>query len=344
MGSYNSINFTKLIVNGIPYNKAYMGNNLVWEKKVDYSKEYFCVEALENCEVTFTPFNPIQIIYYITDEEITSSEIYNGIQNGTLSYGSFNADSTTTSSFVSLTTGKKLYIIGDKENIGGSTKRSVFSFSGRVNLLGNIMSLSHGMTTNTHVLTIPSELPNKNFNSSYTYQFGCLFHNNSTIEDTGNLILPATILANFCYYYMFNGCTGLTTAPSLPATTLANFCYYYMFSNCTSLTTAPSLLPAMTLQNGCYNGMFYKCSTLTTAPLLLATTLTDYCYSQMFYNCTSLNYVKAMFISGTNETMNAQNWLNGVSATGTFVKNSEATWSNIEWGIPTGWTVETASE
>jgi uncharacterized repeat protein (TIGR02543 family) len=34
---------------------------------------------------------------------------------------------------------------------------------------------------------------------------------------------------------MFYGCTGLTTAPSLPATTLADFCYEYMFSGCTAL-------------------------------------------------------------------------------------------------------------
>lgn len=240
-----------LYYGGNEISKAYMGNNLVWEKVIDYSKEYFCVEALENCNVTFTPFNPIQIIYYIADEEITSNEIYNGIQNSTLSYRIFNADSTTTSSFVSLTTGKKLYIIGDKENIGGSTKRSVFSFSGRVNLLGNIMSLSHGMTTNTHVLTIPSELPNKNFNSSFTYQFGRLFYNNSTIEDTGNLILSATILANYCYSYMFSDCTSLTTAPLLPATTLADYCYDDMFNGCTSLTAAPSL-PATTLATNCY--------------------------------------------------------------------------------------------
>ena len=276
-----------LYYGGNEISKAYMGNNLVWEKVIDYSKEYFCVEALENCNVTFTPFKPIQIIYYIADEEITSNEIYNGIQNGTLSYRIFNADSTTTYSFVSLTTGKKLYIIGDKENIGGSTKRRVFSFSGRVNLLGNIMSLSHGMTTNTHVLTIPSELPNKNFNSSFTYQFGLLFYNNSTIEDTGNLILPATTLANYCYDDMFNGCTGLTTAPSLPATTLATNCYQYMLSGCTSLTTAPEL-PATRLANYCYFGMFYKCSTLTTAPSLPATTLADYCYYDMFSNCTGL--------------------------------------------------------
>jgi len=31
MGSYNSINFTKLIVNSIPYNKAYMGSKILFE-------------------------------------------------------------------------------------------------------------------------------------------------------------------------------------------------------------------------------------------------------------------------------------------------------------------------
>ena len=36
---------------------------------------------------------------------------------------------------------------------------------------------------------------------------------------------------------MFNSCSSLTQAPELPATTLANFCYYNMFSNCTSLSS-----------------------------------------------------------------------------------------------------------
>ena len=35
------------------------------------------------------------------------------------------------------------------------------------------------------------------------------------------------------FYYMFSGCTGLTTAPALPATTLSEYCYYYMFNGCT---------------------------------------------------------------------------------------------------------------
>lgn len=39
---------------------------------------------------------------------------------------------------------------------------------------------------------------------------------------------------NYCYRYMFSGCTGLTTAPSLPATTLAQNCYREMFNGCTA--------------------------------------------------------------------------------------------------------------
>ena len=66
-------------------------------------------------------------------------------------------------------------------------------------------------------------------------------------------------MASYCYSNMFQGCTSLTTAPSLPATTLANNCYYSMFQGCTSLTTVPSL-PATTLANNCYNSMFYLCT------------------------------------------------------------------------------------
>ena len=37
---------------------------------------------------------------------------------------------------------------------------------------------------------------------------------------------------------MFKSCTSLTQAPELPATTLANRCYYSMFGGCVSLTQA----------------------------------------------------------------------------------------------------------
>lgn len=129
------------------------------------------------------------------------------------------------------------------------------------------------------------------------------------------LLLPATTLANWCYGCMFDSCTGLTSAPALPATTLAYFCYSNMFNRCTGLTTAPEL-PAMTLVNDCY--------------------------SNMFNSCTNLAYIKAMFTTTPGNSYTS-NWINGVKATGTFVKNSAATW-NVTGnnGVPTGWTVETA--
>jgi hypothetical protein len=157
-------------------------------------------------------------------------------------------------------------------------------------------------------------------------------------------VLPATTLANSCYNYMFNGCTSLTTAPTLPATTIATNCYSDMFYGCTSLTTAPATLPATTLAKQCYNSMFGGCKSLTTAPELPATTLVASCYNGMFYSCSNLNYIKAMFTT-TPSASYTINWVSGVAATGTFVKNSAASW-NVTGnnGIPSGWTVQTASE
>ena len=138
---------------------------------------------------------------------------------------------------------------------------------------------------------------------------------------------------------MFNGCTSLTAAPELPATTLAYGCYCAMFYSCKSLTTTPEL-PATTLADSCYYQMFCYCQSLTTAPELHATTLTDRCYLEMFKYCTKLNYVKAMF-TDISTTYCLDSWLDGVSPTGTFVKNANATWTNTDAGIPSGWTVQT---
>lgn len=121
--------------------------------------------------------------------------------------------------------------------------------------------------------------------------------------------------------------------------TLPDYAFYSLFKRCTSLTQAPSL-PATTLAPRCYYKMFDGCSSLTKAPELPATTLERNCYAFMFYGCTKLNYVKAMFITNQNLTA-LQQWLDEVSSTGTFVKSANATWTNADAGIPSGWTVET---
>jgi hypothetical protein len=154
-----------------------------------------------------------------------------------------------------------------------------FSSTGQFDAQGNVMSLLYG----------------DDFKGETTiedYALSSLFYDGNGVKkcnlvNANNLSLPATTLADYCYYGMFYGCTSLTTAPELPATTLTNYCYYYMFYGCTSLTTAPEL-PATTLANYCYYGMFSGCINLTTAPELPATTLANYCYYGMFNGCTSL--------------------------------------------------------
>ena len=89
--------------------------------------------------------------------------------------------------------------------------------------------------------------------------------------------------------------------------------------------------------------MFLNCTSLTTAPELPAETLVPHCYDSTFYGCTSLNYIKAMFTTTPSDNY-TQNWVSGVAASGTFVKNSTAQWNVVGTnGVPTGWTVETVS-
>ena len=135
---------------------------------------------------------------------------------------------------------------------------------------------------NCSVLTSAPELP------ATTLADNCYFGMfEKCTKLTSAPVLPATTSANSCYFRMFRDCTKLTSAPELPATTLANSCYYGMFENCTNLTSAPKL-PATTLANYCYYSMFNKCTKLTSAPVLPATTLAKSCYQGMFSICTKL--------------------------------------------------------
>lgn len=122
-----------------------------------------------------------------------------------------------------------------------------------------------------------------------------------------------------------------------------NEIFAYLFAANSGLTDASNLvLPATGLSQSCYSRMFYNCEELTTAPELPALTLVNNCYYFMFSGCGKLNHVKAMFLTtpGTDYTWY---WLSGVASTGTFVKNSLASWNvSGENGIPNGWSIETA--
>ena len=143
-----------------------------------------------------------------------------------------------------------------------------------------------------------------------TWVFHDLFNTSKAIS-AENLVLPVTTLTTCCYRAMFAHSTSLVKAPELPATTLGDACYWYMFQGCP----------------------------ITTAPELNATTLVKECYGGMFNACSNLNYIKctATSISATG-CLGA--WVDGVAATGKFVKNANTSWTTGVNGIPSGWIVQ----
>ena len=80
-----------------------------------------------------------------------------------------------------------------------------------------------------------------------------------TVRADGNILsmlfgespdeVTMTAVNEYAFSYMFQGCTGLTAAPSLPATTLAQSCYSYMFYSCTGLTSAIVLAESWDIVN-----------------------------------------------------------------------------------------------
>ena len=135
------------------------------------------------------------------------------------------------------------------------------------------------------------------------------WHNVMSLYRTNDFATYNTV-PSYAFFILFNGCTSLVKAPALPATTLAYYCYNQMFSGCQSLTKAPELP---------------------------ATTLAGYCYGGMFKGCQSLKEVR---ISATKDASFAlAQWLSGVSATGDFYCDPNATiFPTDVSGIPRNWT------
>ena len=226
-----------LYFGGNEISKAYMGNNLVWEKEEinPFITEYFTIQSLvDNNTITFTKHN--QNKSYITaDKQIMYSK-----DLITWTVISFVTDS---SSQIFLNSGEKLYLKGNNSAYGErfnyyNSGANILS-SGNIDVMGNIMSLIYG-----------DDFINNN-NNIEPYAFLYLFFNNTKILNAKDLILAATTIGNYCYDYMFYNCSSLVTVPELPATTLGEYCYRAMFYNCSSLTTAPAL-PATTLSTSCY--------------------------------------------------------------------------------------------
>lgn len=164
-------------------------------------------------------------------------------------------------------------------------------------------------------------------NQYYDYNMHIKFNINNRVNVSGN-ILSIFYGDQFTNYNSFPAQVGAQAAPARD-----------LFSACKIVDASNLILPDTAPAN-CYYQMFYNCTTLTTAPTLPATTLNSGCYTGMFNGCRSLNYIKALFTT-TPSTTYTNNWVNGVAATGTFIKNANATWNVTGTnGVPAGWSIQ----
>ena len=277
----------------------------------------------------------------LTLKAITSGNIIVKCESGyevSMSYKKNNDDWV---SFTSSTSGTSIAVtVGDKVQFKGSN-----SYRGH-----NTFSVSNGCTFNAfgnaYSLINPSGFATQT-SLARSYALSYLFQNCTGLIEAKNLKLPATTLtgAEGCYSNMFAGCSNLTKGPELPQMTdLARNCYEYMFDGCSSLIKGPSVLSANVVGYQAYQYMFRNCSSLTKAPDILATLMSYSGCPYMFYGCTNLKSIKHMVSSYSNSNSQFTSWTYGVSATGTFTKNSACTnWATGTSGIPSGWTIVDAS-
>lgn len=125
----------------------------------------------------------------------------------------------------------------------------------------------------------------------------------------------------------------------------------YIYGNIMSLVTLTengdwNPLETTLFGESSFSQLFYKnCHIKNHASkklILPATKLTRDCYCEMFSGCTSLHYVKCLATNICSAYCTSY-WLDGVSASGTFVKAKDmASWGSGVSGIPSGWTVEDA--
>lgn len=168
---------------------------------------------------------------------------------------------------------------------------------------------------------------------AYEYMFGRCYY----LENSPEIHLVH--IGTSCCAHMFYDCSRLIEASAIHSQSVGYGGCNRMFSSCDLLVKAPDRLPATLSSGSCFSAMFSGCSSLEKAPELPALTLVSECYNYMFQNCTKLNYCKAKFTT-TPGTAYTYNWLSGTAATGTFVKNKDATWNVTGTnGIPSGWTV-----
>lgn len=177
------------------------------------------------------------------------------------------------------------------------------------------------------------------------YAFNKTFYNCSSLVESRIDLSGVTSMssAGYNFYQMFSGCTKLKNAPITPTSALSasQYAFYGMFMNCGNLEEAP-YFKFTTVSSYSAGNMFRNCVKIKTAPPLRPKTLVSNCYYYMFYGCSNLKSIYWYADTAPTSTY-CNNWVYGVSPTGTFYRDIDATWT-ISYGnsnVPTGWKVKT---
>ena len=178
---------------------------LTGTKEAKADPNYFYIELAEDCdEATVNASNLINVPEYSFDLSTWKSadeEDIDGKKDITLSTASDH---------------RKVYFRaksgGNYSTISSGTNTFQIP-KGKVRIGGDILTL---------LKAEPG--PNQMGDSAFQY----LFYGCTGIVDAAQLKLP-NYVTDSCYFCMFSDCSNLTVAPNLPATTLANNCYYSMF-------------------------------------------------------------------------------------------------------------------
>ena len=285
-----------------------------------------------------------------TSATISYSKDYQKVHNKNLqfSYDDQNWEDWTEAKTIHA--GEKLYVRGLDDYVLNNTAspwNAFFTISqGFVECHGNIMSLCNnsniikGMSFcslfygATYLKTAPYIIADEVKTDGCSF----MFEKCSNLKSIDKIDVKKVGIQGFSG--MFIDCSSLVNIPSiLPATELAPYCYFKMFEGCTSLTKAPEL-PATTLKLFCYQDMFRGCSSLVRAPYLPASQLVNGCYASMFMYCSKLSYIKAGFLNMLDGALS--DWVYNVSATGVYEKPVSSNFNERgASGIPEGWTIKT---
>ena len=199
----------------------------------------------------------------------------------------------------------KVYLRGVNPNGICYNGRNCHTFSSTKNVRasGNIMTIADGIGERTII-----ERP----------FFARLFYQMTTLLTAPNFPSEGMSLGDSSLAGLFNGCSSLTTAPSLTVNSLSSgWCCQLMFNECTSLTDASTVhLNATNIPRNAYMQMFNGCTSLTTAPSLTISSMSGtYACCMMFNGCTSLASASNIKLNATAIPDSAyEQMFNGCSA------------------------------